>query len=295
MKTIKLLAVAAAITLTLGCNTKPKNADTEDKAGTEKADGSIQRIRIDSTTTLISIKDNAEDKYMPNKLFYGTTDSALVEAISPTGKVESSISCFIIESQGKRALFDTGNGVDNGGMLMQRLDSLGLSPDSIDYLFITHFHNDHIGGMTINGLPAFSRAEVYVPQKEYAYWVESAKPTGKAAQAMKAYAGRLHRFDYSDQLPMGIKPMDAAGHTPGHTVYQKGKLVIVGDLFHGLNLQLEDLQISPAFDMDRKQAIETRLKFTNYIKDNHLIAAGMHFPGNGTSDLIKYKKPAIEL
>lgn len=291
MKTIKLLAIATVAALTFSCNTKGNNAaGTAAKASAEKTDGSIQRINIDSTMTLIHIQDNNDDKFMPNSLFYGTTDSALVNALSPSGKVEASISCFIIESKGKRALFDTGNGAENGGMLMQRLDSAGISADSIDYLFITHFHNDHIGGMTINGQPAFSRAEVYVPNKEYKYWVENAEPNGKAAKAMKAYAGRLHRFEYSDQLPMGIKPMAAPGHTPGHTVYQKGGLLIVGDLFHGLSLQLEDLRISPAYDMDRKQAIETRLKFTNYAKNNRLLTAGMHYPGNGTSDLKKYKK-----
>lgn len=292
MKTTKLLAFAAAAALTLACNTKGKNAAEANGNGSGEKTGnaSFQRINIDSTMTLITIKDNAEDKYMPNSLFYGTTDSALVEALSPTGKVESSISCFIIETQGKRALFDTGNGEEKGGMLMQRLDTLGISPDSIDYVFITHFHNDHIGGLTKGGKPVFGRAEVYVPRKEYDHWVTNGDPKGKAAAAMQAYDGRLHRFEYSERLPLGITPMAAPGHTPGHTVFQKGRLLIVGDLFHGLSLQLEDLRISPDFDMDRRQAIATRLKFTNYARQNGMLTAGMHYPGNGTSDLIKYKR-----
>ncbi len=292
MTTTKLLALAAAAMLALACTNKAKNAAKGNGNGAKaKAEAAhCERIAIDSTMTLISIKDNAEPKYMPNSLFYGKEDSALVEALSPSGKVESSVSCFIIETQGKRALFDTGNGPARGGKLMERLEELGIAPDSIDYLLLTHLHNDHIGGMTRGDTAVFGRAEVYVAQKEYDYWVANGKADSPAAKAMRAYQGRLHRFEYSDALPLGIVPMAAPGHTPGHTAYQKGRLLIVGDLFHGLSLQLIDLRLCADYDMDRRRAIETRLKFSNYARDNGLLTAGMHYPGNGTSDLVRSKK-----
>ena len=98
------------------------------------------------------------------------------------------------------------------------------------------------------------------------------------------YGDRLHRFSYSDTLPLGIKPMAAPGHTPGHTVYQMGRLLVVGDLMHGFDLQIQDLGICPSFDMNPEQAVESRKKYVDYARENKLVTAGMHFPGNGIKD-----------
>ncbi len=279
MKTMKWFAGTVAVLLAASCgNVKKETVSAGDKA---LPDG-VTVMTVDSLT-LITLQDNAGNNQMPNKLFYGTEDSARVEQLSPTGSVPSSISCFLVEAQGKKVLFDTGNGTEKGGCLQMRLDSLGISPDEIDYLVLTHFHNDHIGGMLSGDIPVFTRAEVYVPEPEYDFWMTCGDPAGNAARAMHAYSDRLHRFAWTDILPLGIQPMAAPGHTPGHTAYRMGRLLVVGDLMHGVALQLQDLNICPAYDMDREQAIMTRKKMVEYIKesDAELIVAGMHFPGNG--------------
>lgn len=43
-------------------------------------------------------------------------------------------------------------------MLLKRLDDIGVSPEDIDLLVITHFHGDHIGGMT-EGASLYSHAQ----------------------------------------------------------------------------------------------------------------------------------------
>ena len=220
-----LMATAAAATVACG------NGKGEAEAEGTPLMMPFVRTNVDTTMSILSIKDNEFEKAMPKKLFYGEADSAQVEKLWPGDSVPSSISCFVVEKDGKRALFDTGNGKAKGGKLVERLAMLGLSPDSIDYLFITHFHADHIGGMTHEGKPVFARCEVYVPQAEYDHWVTNGDPKGSAARAMAAYRGRLHRFGYADRLPMGVVAMAAPGHTPGHTVYQIGfhQSAAVGD------------------------------------------------------------------
>ena len=106
----------------------------------------------------------------------------------------------------------------------------------------------------------------------------------EAMNVLAAYNDRLHRFTYQDTLPLGVKALPAPGHTPGHTVYQTGRLLIVGDLMHGYDLQIQDLDICPSYDMDRKQAIESRKKYVDYARRNKLTVAGMHFPGNGVKE-----------
>ena len=279
-KTVKLFAVSAAVLAAVSCGNKKADAPTDAAQLPEGV--TVQKL---DSLTLTTIRDDEGDKRMPNSLFYGEADSAKVDSLSPEGSVPSSISCFLVETQGKKVLFDTGNGTERGGMLLKRLDSIGVKPESIDFLVITHFHSDHIGGMTEGGKPVFTRAEVYVPEAERIYWKYMSNQNAKAAaDAMAAYGDKVHCFKYTDALPLGIKPLAAPGHTPGHTVYQMRRLLIVGDLMHGFDLQIKDLDICPSFDMDRRKAIESRKKYIDYIRKNKLVTAGMHFPGNGVKD-----------
>ncbi|WP_457742154.1 MBL fold metallo-hydrolase [Thermococcus sp.] len=50
----------------------------------------------------------------------------------------------LIEGKGKRVLVDTGT---DGRVLLNNMEALEIEPDSIDYLFITHGHYDHTGGL----------------------------------------------------------------------------------------------------------------------------------------------------
>ena len=277
---ITLIAASAAIIMASACGNAKNNA-------TQNGGNSMEGVTVEKidSMTLVAINDNDGDKRMPNKLFYGETDSAKVERLSPEGSVPSSISCFIVEVEGKKVLFDTGNGYDRGGKLVERMKAAGINPEDIDYLMLTHFHGDHIGGMTKDGKPVFTRAEVYVPGKEYMAWQSMGNKNAEMAMdAMAAYGDKLHRFEYTDTLPLDINPMAAPGHTPGHTVYQIGRLLIVGDLMHGFDLQIQNLGICPSYDMNSQQAVESRKKYVDYARRNKLITAGMHFPGNGIKD-----------
>lgn len=50
----------------------------------------------------------------------------------------------LVEHKKLRVLVDTGT---DGDVLINNMRALGVEPDSIDYLFITHGHYDHTGGM----------------------------------------------------------------------------------------------------------------------------------------------------
>lgn len=292
MKTSTIIASAAVLMTIASCgnNATKSSADAAQTAAAtttaQPAPEGVTTRKID-TLTLITLKDNDGEKRMPNKLFYGKADSAKVEKLSPEGSVASSISCFVVETQGKRILFDAGNGAAHGGKMLERLRAASIAPEQIDYIFVTHFHGDHIGGLAADGKPLFANAQLYVPDAEYAAWAAMSNDGGKeAVETVDTYGDRLHRFAYTDILPLGVKAMAAPGHTPGHTVYQTGRLFIAGDLLHGFDLQMQDLDICPAYDMDPAKATESRKHFIDYIRQNKLITAGMHFPDNGVKDTL---------
>ena len=104
------------------------------------------------------------------------------------------------------------------------------------------------------------------------------KANRQQVATMEAYKDRLHLFQFGDTLPGGVVAMDAVGHTPGHTVFQAGGLLVVGDLMHGAALQKVHPEVCATFDMDKEAAIGARRRFIRYAEENGLTMAGMHLP-----------------
>jgi glyoxylase-like metal-dependent hydrolase (beta-lactamase superfamily II) len=194
-------------------------------------------------------------------------------------EVENSISCFLLEAEGKKAIFDTGFNEKISTGIPDRLRELKISPDEIDYVFITHFHPDHIGGLVDkNDQIYFKNAKIYVSKEEYNSWINS--PTTDKnklpQQIMKICEKNVIQFNFEDKLPLGVKPIKAFGHTPGHTVFQKGDFIVIGDLIHGQDVQFKHPEICPFFDDNENDSIESRKNILKYSEDNKLFVAGMH-------------------
>lgn len=231
----------------------------------------------DNGITVTWIQDNAQDRLMELTLFPDAPDS-LIASLGLQNGIPSSVSVFLADIGGKKILFDTGLGMP-GCRMLPSMEALGVKPEDVDYLYLTHFHGDHIGGMLKDGQPVFPNAQVYASKKEYDAWM--AMPDDRKAQVvetMDAYRDRLHLFTPGETIPCGVETMDASGHTPGHTVYKFGKFIVVGDLMHGVALQMPHPEICAAYDMDFPTAVSTRKDVLKYASDNHLVMAGMHFP-----------------
>lgn len=273
-------AAGSVLLWAAGCANGKKQASVEKEKAAAAPEAEGVHTEEDEGVRISWIQDNAQERRMPNSLFQGA-DSALIQKLSPEGGVLASVSCFLVEKEGRRALFDTGVGVADS-RLLQGLNALDVSPEAVDYLFLTHFHGDHIGGMMREGRVVFPKAEVYASQKEYDAWMQM--PADKNAQVVKtmdAYRERLHLFAFGDVLPGGVKSLDGVGHTPGHTLYQVGNFLVVGDLMHGTALQLTHPEICASYDMDMPRAVETRKRYLAYARSEGLTLAGMHFPPEG--------------
>ena len=217
-------------------------------------------------------------KLSPTTLFPKLTPE-LIKELGLENGVEGSMSAFLLEAEGKKALFDTGLNEKISKGILERLQELKISTDDIDYIFITHFHGDHIGGLLdANDKIVFKNAKIYVSKQEYDGWINKMPAEKNALQikTMKICEKQVVQFDFNDTLPLGIKPLQAFGHTPGHTVFRKDDLLIIGDLIHGEKIQFTHPEICATYDSNENESIESRKKILKYAEDNKLLVAGMH-------------------
>lgn len=277
-KTWKYMIVVSVALLIAGCCSNTKK-QTKKKASPDNASVAIEHIKtlqLDGVQ-VTWIQDNAGEHFMPRTVFPDVSD-ALIDSLSLQNGIPASISTFLVETNGVRILFDTGIGAPDS-RLLTGLKSLGIEPADIKYLYLTHFHGDHIGGMMKGDSVVFPNAEIYASQTEYDAWLQMpADRNAQVVKTMNAYKSRLHLFEFGDTLPGNIVTMNAVGHTPGHTVFQAGKLLVIGDLIHGAAFQMEHPEICASFDMDKETAVKSRKQYLQYAKDNRLTMAGMHLP-----------------
>ena len=268
--------------------------------------GQTKTFKIDGME-IIAMQDR--ENFMPNKIFHGAPPEEIQETV-PSGKSPASINAFIVKTEKHTFLIDTGMGTD---ILLKNLRDAGVKPEDIDVLLITHMHADHIGGLLRDGKAAFPKATLHISKEEFFYW-RQANPNIK--QIENAYLKQTELFTYGEELPIvrikqteaqktiGVmrktkaariidmtddtfQGRDASGHTPGHTVYESNKMIIIGDLVHSAALQFKDPNICAQFDMDMPKAVQSRRKFFDIAAETGKLVLGMHLPFPGIGYILK--------
>ena len=281
-KSLYSVAMMAAMCLA-ACTGKPAQTDTPDAVAETSVDG-VQSMTLNDGSKVIWLKDNEGDKLNSPDLF-ADAPAELIDSLGLSEGIPGSISTFLLFSDDQVILFDAGLGPKMGGHMVDRLAAIGIAPDSIDMIYLTHLHPDHIGGLMGEEGPVFPKAEVYVDDVEYDYWMKQlpAEQAGMQQGIMGAYAEQTHLFAFGDTLPCGVIALDAVGHTPGHTAFQKSDLLVIGDLMHGMALQENHPEYCANFDMDKAKSVESRKRIIAYARENGLTMAGMHLPAPGFS------------
>jgi glyoxylase-like metal-dependent hydrolase (beta-lactamase superfamily II) len=232
----------------------------------------------------------------------GDKIDALTRASFQKASVETSVNAYLINIGGKNILIDAGTAELYGptlGHLSENLRRIGMRPEQIDAVLITHIHSDHTGGLVQDGKRVYPNATVYISALELDYWL-NAENKAKAPERLLHWfkeaeekigpylkTGQVKRFDYGSELFPGLTPIAAPGHTPGHTFYslQSGteRIVFIGDLVHAAAVQFEEPSVTINFDVDSKAAAKTRLLTFNDAAAKGYWLAGDHisFPGIG--------------
>lgn len=217
-------------------------------------------------------------------------------------RYEGMINAFLVNMDGRLVLIDTGAGTlygKDGGGLKRAIAAAGYTPDQVDDVFITHLHEDHAGGLVLNGQPVFSKAIIHIPRKEADFWLDNRnqatvndllKPFFPAVQKVVLpyqQSGRVKLFDEGAALVPGLTPIAAPGHTPGHTVYllqDSGQsLLFWGDTVHMAPVQFPDPKVAIRYDWNVPMAVAAREKLMARAASEKWLVAGAHisFPGVG--------------
>ena len=234
--------------------------------------------------------------------------------LTPEGDMIMNLGSFLLRSEGKTLLIDTGLGIDTGhldtldmGKLLTDMQAKGISRDEVDIVAITHLHIDHVGWNFLydddgtdtqqaGSSPASEVERSGEPRPTFAnarYWVSNAdwRVFTRGALRKRPYIpaqvlpleeqGILELFEGEQAITSEITTLPTPGHTPGHTSFlissQGEHAIITGDAIHA-RAQAQETHWSPRADSKPDVSAESRHSLLDRIeRDNAMLISG-HFP-----------------
>lgn len=231
--------------------------------------------------------------------------TALLEAhLLPTDRVVGQANVTLVETGGRKILFDVGSGSGfqpTAGKLAANLEAAGIDPATIDLVVITHAHPDHCWGLLDEfDEPRFAQATYMIAEPEWAFWMaegladqvpDGMKPFVVGAQRqLGAVQDRVTRFMPGDEVAPGIRSMAAFGHTPGHTAFTLSSgdrtLLLSADSFNHPVISLANPGWHFGFDADPAQASANRKQLLDMAAIDRIPVIGYHMPWPGLGHVV---------
>lgn len=234
------------------------------------------------------------------------------EFVSVDGQVRTAVQTWVVRSEGRVVLIDTGLGNDKerpyvpvwsrlSTDYLSGLAQLGVRPEDVDVVVNTHLHLDHVGWNTRlqarEWVPTFPNATYLVHRTEHEFWdpqgphtpgfgrgnqnafEDSVTPVA-AAGHLQLWEGQSHRIDGSLTLQL------AAGHTPGSAVValesQGESALFAGDVLHS-PLQVSHPRLASCFCEDPSAAQLSRERLLAEAADRRSLILPAHFRGSGVA------------
>ena len=212
--------------------------------------------------------------------------------------------CLVANTGDHLVLVDTGAGglAPTTGRLIQNLQAVGIAPEDIDAVILTHGHPDHIGGNTdAEGKPAFPNAQYFMWKDEWDFWTsEQAEQRLDehvrdillkfARENLPPIEGKVDLFDREKEIVPGIRAVAAPGHTPGHMALEISsegeQLLCISDAaLHPI--QLEHPEWYAVVDFTPDQVVATRWRLLNRAAAQKALVLAFHFPFPGLGRIIQ--------
>jgi glyoxylase-like metal-dependent hydrolase (beta-lactamase superfamily II) len=126
--------------------------------------------------------------------------------------------------------------------LQAGLTSIGVRPEEITHVVVTHAHYDHVVGLTVERegrqVPRYANARVLLGRGDWEGNPERDDPASEVAMRLRVIeqSGLLELVDRVREVVPGLWMLHAPGESPGHSVVRLTSgdacFYALGDLFH---------------------------------------------------------------
>ena len=253
----RLSMVLLAATALAGCRVSdsPGNAPANEAAPADAQAAQLSLTRLDCGTATIK---NFDAFFSDRPGLYEAKPREITD------------SCYLIRNGDQTMIWDTGFSAEMKGQerdmgqlvarmertLVEQLAQLGIKPEDVDVVGISHFHPDHTGQAA-----QFPNATLLVGQRDFSIAGEENDPFGPwRGDGKKVTLVSADRDVFGDGR---VTALHLPGHTPDHLALlvklASGPVLLSGDLYHSTDARTK--RGVPPFNTDRAQTLASMDKF----------------------------------
>ena len=187
-------------------------------------------------------------------------------------------------------------------ILNPNLKALGIAPEDIDTVILTHVHPDHIGGNTDSeGKPTFPNARYVMWQDEWDFWTSEQAELKLdehvrevllqvARKNLPPIQAQLNLINHETEIVPGIQAIAAPEHTPGHmalAISSEGEqlLCISDTALHPIHV--EQPEWYAVVDFAPEQVVATRRRLMDRAAAEKALVLAFHFPFPGLGHVVQ--------
>jgi glyoxylase-like metal-dependent hydrolase (beta-lactamase superfamily II) len=223
--------------------------------------------------------------------------------VQSDGLLHIPVHCVLVRTNGRTILLDGGTGADDppsfegrfvglAGNLVSELRRIGVEPERVDTVVMSHCHGDHAGGLvTTSGgeaRPTYPHATYVMADVELSFATHEDRrelqPDVYSKLSTLRDQASIMTIDAPTELCPGVSVAIAGGHTPGHLYVDIGegveRLRYSGDLIHQA-CQFEHPEWSPGFDLDPALSATSRRALLDACKSEGFRILTAHCPSPG--------------
>ena len=235
---------------------------------------------------------------LTNRMLFHDAPDELIDPFTDkhaNGTIRFPMSSVVIRDGNRTLLVDTGLAtrstirMSGGGALLDGLQKLNVTPESVTDVVLTHAHGDHIGWNTVPGAETpkltFPNARYWLHERDWAHFTGSevvdTSPLYRECLLPLKSLGALELFTTDTDITASVRMQLAPGQSPGHccVLLSSGtdSALVLGDITHH-PIDFLHPEWNCQFDVDFGLTRHTRRKILDQAATDSILLISYHHP-----------------